>query len=202
MAHTVSVKGIDIVLQQGQNQLHFIVMVPADQTIPVSISQHWRWQDSEALRDETLFSYQDRLQMRQEDRSICVLLTHQQWQAVAGPALASFNTRLKQRGVRAGRWKTGATLLSWDLGRELVVLAWGIELANPALISFALRNWQGLLPEERRWLYTMVQRCPDAATFRGRGRAWRMALQYILTENPVSDGPVPQTTEVFTATCG
>ena len=83
------------------------------------------------------------------------------------------------------------------LGRELVVLAWGIEMADSALLPSAVRNWLGLQPEERRWFYHMVQRCPDAATLLGRGRAWRKAIQAILTENPMSDGPLPQTYELF-----
>jgi hypothetical protein len=131
--------------------------------------------------------------MRQTNRAVRVLLTHQQWHAIAHPVLQTFNACLKQKGAHAARWKLGATLLSWDYGRELVVLAWGIEMADPSLIPIALRNWMGLVPIERRWLYTMVQRCPDAATLLGRGRAWRKALQALLTENPVSDGSAPQT---------
>jgi hypothetical protein len=165
------VRGIDIVLQESQDLEHFVVMVPRDARIPVSISQHWRWSDSELLRDEGLWSWQDRLRIRHTDRSVRALLSHRQWQAIAAPVLQAWSARLKQQGKRAARWKMGATPLSRDLGRELVVLAWGIELADPALIPVALRNWAGLLPEERRWCYAMVARCPDATTFLGRGRA-------------------------------
>jgi hypothetical protein len=42
----------------------------------------------------------------------------------------------------------------------------------------------------------MCQRSADAATLPGRGRAWRRALCALLTENPVSDGPPPQTFEL------
>lgn len=191
------VKGVDIVLQELQDLEHFVLVVPQDETIPVTISQHWRWTDSVSLRDEARFRRSDRLRIRQTDRSVRALLAHQQWQAIAAPLLQTFNARLRQQGKRAARWKKGATPLSRDLGRELVVLAWGIELADPALIPVALRNWAGLLPEERRWLYAMVVRCPDAATLLGRGRAWRRALEAALTENPVSAGPLPQTYEVL-----
>lgn len=197
---TSPVKGIGVDLQQSQDQRHFVVMVPQDTSIPVTVSEHWRWRDSEALRDETLFAHRDRLEIRRIDRSVRVLLTHQQWHAIAQPVLQTFNARLKQQGAHAARWKQSATLLSWNFGRELVVLAWGIELADPSLVSAAVRNWQGLLPEERRWFYTMVQRFPDAATLLGRGRAWRRALFALLTENPVSVGPAPQTNELFGAT--
>jgi Protein of unknown function (DUF3780) len=190
------VLGIDIVLQEHLDLEHFVVIVPRDVMVPVSISQHWRWSDSERLRDEDLWNPYERLRIRCTDRSVRALLSHEQWQAIAAPVLQAWSERLKHQDKRPARWKKGATPLSRDLGRELVVLAWGIELADPVLIPIALRNWAGLLPEERLWLYAMVTRCPDAATLLGRGMAWRHALQAALTENPVSDGPLPQTYRV------
>jgi hypothetical protein len=48
-----------------------------------------------------------------------------------------------------------------------------------------------LAPEERWWLYTMTA----AATgnfLAGRGRGWRKALRYALTENPITSRPSDQ----------
>jgi hypothetical protein len=191
------VKGIDIALQEDQDLEHFVLVVPQDEAVPVTMSQHWRWSDSLSLRDEDHSRRQDRLAIRHTDRSVRALLSHEQWQATAAPVIQVWSARLKQQGKRALRWRKGATLLSRNLGRELVVLAWGIELADPALIPVALRNWAGLLPVERRWLYAMVAKCPDAATYLGRGQAWRRAIEAALTENPVSDGPLPQTYEAL-----
>jgi hypothetical protein len=73
-----------------------------------------------------------------------------------------------------------------ELGKELVLLAWAIEDADPGLIPAAIANWQGLEPEERWWLYTQTA----AATGHGlndRGKGWRKAVRYALTENPVTD---------------
>jgi len=98
------VKGIDIVLHPTQDQRHFVVMVPATTAIPVSISEHWRWQDSDARRDETVFAVRDRLEMRRTNRAVRVLLTHQQWQALASPVLQAFYARLKQQGKGMARW--------------------------------------------------------------------------------------------------
>ncbi|MCL1952548.1 MAG: DUF3780 domain-containing protein [Oscillospiraceae bacterium] len=45
-----------------------------------------------------------------------------------------------------------------------------------------MRNWKGLLPEERWWLYTMTNAA--AGELRER-RGWRKALKFALEENPV-----------------
>lgn len=101
---------------------------------------------------------------------------------------AEFNTRLKKEGKRPGRWKAGYNTLSRSLGKELTLLAWAIEDADPALVPTAVANWQGLTPEERWWLCTMTA----AATgnyVSGRGRGWRKAVRFALTENPVTARP-------------
>ena len=88
-------------------------------------------------------------------------------------------------GRKPGSWRPGANLVRRELGKELVLLAWAIEDADPGLIPMALANWNGLVPEERWWLYTQTA----AATGHGitdRGRGWRKAVRYALTENPVS----------------
>ena len=71
------------------------------------------------------------------------------------------------------------------LGKELLVLAWAIEQCDPGLYGNAVRNWTGLRPEERWWLYTMTA----AATGRPEdaGVGWRKALRFALTENPLAD---------------
>jgi len=82
-----------------------------------------------------------------------------------------------------------------DLGKELVLLGLGpLKDADPALIPTALVNWNGLVPEERWWLYTQTA----AATghgINGRGRGWRKAVRYALTENPLqanADAVLPE----------
>jgi len=53
------------------------------------------------------------------------------------------------------------------------------------LIPTAIRNWLGLAPEERWWLFTMTAAATGHA-LHGRGRCWRKAVRFALTENPVS----------------
>ena len=66
-------------------------------------------------------------------------------------------------------------------GKEMMVLLWSIEDSDPSVISTAIRNWKGLLPEERWWLYTMT----NAATGGLKDKkGWRKALRFALCENP------------------
>ncbi|NLL68308.1 MAG: DUF3780 domain-containing protein, partial [Clostridiaceae bacterium] len=67
---------------------------------------------------------------------------------------------------------------------EMLVLLWAVEDCDPAVIPTASRNWLGLAPEERWWLYTMT----NAATGSLNDRTgWRKALRYALTENPIEE---------------
>jgi Protein of unknown function (DUF3780) len=81
--------------------------------------------------------------------------------------------------------KTGVNPVSRLLGKELVLLAWAIEEAEPGQSASALANWQGLAPEERWWLYTMTA-AQTGHAHRGRGRGWRHALRFALCENPTT----------------
>ena len=61
-------------------------------------------------------------------------------------------------------------------GKELLVLLWAVELPDvkPEEIAVAIRNWHGLKPEERWWLYTMTAAATGLAHQAGMG--WRGAL--------------------------
>jgi hypothetical protein len=89
-----------------------------------------------------------------------------------------------------GKWQTGQTPVSRLLGKELVLLAWAIEDADPALIPQAIRNWHGLAPEERWWLFTMTNAATGHA-LGGSGKGWRKAVRFALTENPVYSARPP-----------
>ena len=67
----------------------------------------------------------------------------------------------------------------------LCVLLWAIEVAPKETIPNAIRNWSGLKPEERWWLFAM------AASMTGTSQdvdiGWRKALRVALTENPTGE---------------
>jgi hypothetical protein len=169
---------------------HFLVTIPSNTRDSIYISEHLTWDDSTARRQLSFA-------LGREDATIRVVLPRLKWDAIADPVRAEFNRRLRQNGLKTGTWKAGQTPLSRLLGKELVLLAWAIEDADPSLIPVAVKNWLGLAPEERWWLFTMTNAASGHAVA-GRNKGWRKAVRYALTENPVSDHP-PQRrqTELF-----
>jgi hypothetical protein len=172
----------------AEAQHHFLVTIPASGKDPqVYVTEHLEWDDSEARR-ELNFA------LGREDNKMRVVLPRAKWDAIADAARAEFNQRLKALGKKPGQWAAGQVPMARTLGKELVLLCWAIEEADPALIPAAIRNWLGLAPEERWWLFTMTNAATGHA-ITGRGKGWRRAVRYALTENPVAEGaaaPTPQ----------
>lgn len=169
---------------------HFLVTIPSDANASILISEH-------LIRDESTAHRALSFAMGHDDATVRVVLPRLKWDAMADAVRAEFNRRLRQSGLKAGIWKPGQTSLSRLLGKELVLLAWAIEDADTGLIPVAIKNWLGLAPEERWWLFTMTNAATGHALI-GRNKGWRKAVRYALTENPVSDHP-PQRgqTELF-----
>jgi uncharacterized protein DUF3780 len=163
----------------AESEHHFLVTISAAREEPVYISEHFTWDDSE-VRRQLSFA------LGREDSKIRVVLPRHQWEAIADAVRAEFNQRLKKNGLKMRKWKSGQTPLSRLFGKELVLLAWAIEDADPALIPVATKNWLGLAPEERWWLFTMTNAATGHAVT-SRNKGWRKAVRYALTENPVSD---------------
>ena len=127
---------------------YFLLDISRGGDAQIKISEHLSWDDESGVSEVTTTSRQD--------GQIRVLLARTKWDAIAEEMRASFNQRLKKFAKKAGAWKTGHNLLRRELGKELVLLAWAIEEADPALIPTAIANWKGLVPEERWWLYTQT----------------------------------------------
>jgi hypothetical protein len=114
-------------------------------------------------------------------------LQRAKWSAIADHVKRVFNERLKEKDLPPSKWSPGDNKMDRLLGKELCVLAWAIEEAGEDLVPAALKNWSGLKPEERWWLFTMTAAATGEAEDKGKG--WRKALRYALTENPVKDTP-------------
>lgn len=185
MAKKPTVLGFGFVPAESRH--HFLVTIPAAKDAPVYISEHFEWVESMAPQEVSLG-------LGEMDNKVRVILPHRKWAAIAHEVKAEFNRRLKQNGRKTGQWKTGQVPLSRLLGKELVLLAWAIEEASPELIHTAIKNWLGLAPEERWWLFTMTNAATGHAVT-GRGKGWRKALYYALSENPVSTEYVLPPTE-------
>lgn len=102
------------------------------------------------------------------------------WDMISGELRSELNRRLRDLGRKAGRWSLGDNPVQRLLGKELLVLAWAIELddVTPEEVAVAVRNWQGLKAEERWWLYTMTAASTGNAHQQGQG--WRGALRHAL----------------------
>jgi len=116
-----------------------------------------------------------------------VLIKRPRWDAIATAFMEEATRRLRRAGLAVPRLpKRGPIPMHPSLGKELCILCWAIEDADSQLIPEAIRNWEGLAPEERWWLYTMTAAATGQAQQRGIG--WRKALRFALTENPVVKG--------------
>ena len=144
----------------AESEHHFLVTIPASKEESVYISEHLTWDDSEARR-------QLNFALGHEDSKIRVVLPRYKWEVIADAVRAEFNQRLRKNGLTMGKWKAGQTPLSRLFGKELVLLAWAIEDADPALIPIAIKNWLGLAPEERWWLFTMTNAATGHAVTTG-----------------------------------
>lgn len=154
----------------GVDPHHFRVEIPAGRTAKVVITEH--------------YGIKAGINGIPEIAERCYL-PRQAWTAISEDVKREFNQRLKEKQLPTSRWSVGVNKVERLLGKELLVLAWAIEQADISVVPNAIRNWIGLKPEERWWLYTMTAAAtgePDAA-----GIGWRKALQHALTENPLKD---------------
>lgn len=168
---------------------HFLVTIPSSRKEFVYISEHFNWEVGQYPR-------QLNLAPGNEDDKIRVILPRHKWDAFSEAVQEEFNHRLRRNGLRTGRWKVGQTPVARLLGKELVLLSWAVEDTDPALIPVAIKNWLGLAPEERWWLFTMTNAATGHAV-NGRNKGWRKAVRYALTENPISDAPPEPRQDLF-----
>ena len=156
---------------------HFVVTVPPANREDVLVAEHLSFDPDTGHTPPSLG-------IGPQDSKLRAVLPRAKWNALADEVRIEFNRRLKRQGLPAGRWKTGSNPVARLLGKELTLLAWAVEDADPTLIPVAVRNWLGLAPEERWWLFTMTNAATGHA-LHGRGRGWRKAVRFALTENPV-----------------
>ena len=172
-----------------QSQNHFYVWIPSkekssppcqsghtrailvdDGQLTVQVYERFSWTDE----GEQILDLADKLR---------IAISRHKWGEVKDALAAEFNSRMKKDGIKTGKFPgKGGVAVERLFGKEMMVLLWAIEDCDPSVISTAVRNWKGLLPEERWWLYTMT----NAATGELKERkGWRTALRYALCENPV-----------------
>ncbi|GAV24833.1 hypothetical protein ciss_07660 [Carboxydothermus islandicus] len=156
-----------------ESQHHFLVIIPKGKDEKVIIFERFIWQDG--------------VEKQQIDYSIDkpkVELSKHKWKLIEEALKNEFNARLKKEKLPVGKWTTGQVPVNRLFGKEMVLLAWAIEDSDPSVIPTAIKNWQGLSPEERWWLFTMTNASTGGLYDR---RGWRKAIRYALTENPVEE---------------
>jgi hypothetical protein len=107
------------------------------------------------------------------------------WSIISEEVKREFNERLRSKKLATSRWTTGLNKIERLLGKELLVLAWAVENAHLDAVPNAIRNWIGLRPEERWWLYTVTAAATGGPEHTEIG--WRKALRFALTENPLAE---------------
>lgn len=110
------------------------------------------------------------------------------WERIESPVATEFNDRLRGEGGRAGRWLKDETLLAPHFGKELTLLFWAVEDADPTLVPSMIANWRGLAPEERWWFYTTIN-ATSSHSEHGKDRGWRKAIKVAFADNPVHIPP-------------
>ncbi len=159
----------------------FLLNLPTgkDDTAGVMLSEHRTWNVADGNVDIP--------EVGPTDPCLRAIVERFRWDEIASVFWEEAAQRLRNAGVAVPRMpKRGRIPIHASLGKELCVLLWAIEDADSALIPEALRNWEGLAPEERWWLYTMTAAATGQAQQRGIG--WRKALRFALTENPLVKG--------------
>ncbi len=154
-----------------ESQLHFLVEISRSKDKDIKIFERARWEDGEVKIDY-------------RHDTLKVLVAPHKWEKIKDTLHKEFNLRLGSKKYKSGSWIAGKNPVHRLLGKELVLLAWVVADCDPSNIDSALKNWLGLRPEERWWLYTMTN-----ATSGGLedNFGWRKAIRYALTENPVTD---------------
>ncbi len=150
---------------------HFRVEVPTGSTEDVHIVEDYGYQGGEGDVPH------------EEERAI---IPRAAWRAISDAARREFNDRLKTTGMEPGRWHSGANKVDRILGKELCVLAWATEKADPDKYPVVATRWAALRPEERWWLFNVT--VAEAGLAEDSDRGWRKALRYALSDG---DAPPP-----------
>jgi hypothetical protein len=171
----------------NESKHHFLVIIPKNLNAKVLIYERFEWGDPEDIEklsgEFSLFDPPEQKIDQRFDRLKCEL-SRVKWKEIEGTLRSEFNQRLKEYNQKTTNWKQGQTAIQRLLGKEMTLLCWAIEDCDIKVIPTAIKNWQGLKPEERWWLYTMTNASTgDANTKYG----WRTAIRYALTENPVTE---------------
>ena len=161
-----------------ESEHHFLVNILSKEVV---VAEQYEYHPDASLAE---LNYK----IGRQNNEIKVILHRKKWDLIADEIKAEFNRRLRNNDLASGKWTANRNYTNRLFGKELTLLCWAIEEAEPAVIPVAVQNWLGLRPEERWWLYTMTNAATGHAIY-DRNIGWRKAVRFALTENPVSMAP-------------
>ncbi|MBF0120191.1 MAG: DUF3780 domain-containing protein [Desulfobacterales bacterium] len=165
------VLGFGFIPQESHH--HFLVCIPHTKDGTVVIYERFARQDDDISKKINTY----------EDVAKAEISKHK-WKLLEEALKNEFNNRLKKLKITVGKFVQGKTPVERLLGKEMLLLVWAVEDCDPSVIPIAIRNWLGLAPEERWWLFTMTNAATGGLHDK---RGWRKAIRYALTENPIEE---------------
>lgn len=166
------IQGIGFGYIKEETSHHFLIKIPRSQNEKVQVFERFHWDEIEQSTD---MGYDN----------LKVIISRHKWDLVKDAIQNEFNNTLKKNNITVGKFKSGDEIpIERLLGKEMILLLWGIEDSDPSLIPIAIRNWLGFSREERWWLFTMTNGSTGHADDR---RGWRKAIRYAITENPIDE---------------
>jgi hypothetical protein len=145
---------------------HFVVTIPSGKNGNITIVEHFGVSASN----------------ENPDVLVRCRLSRTVWRSISEEVRRVLNDRLREKGLKPSRWVAGENPVERLLGKEVCVLAWAVENAPEETHLAAIACWLGFKPEERWWLFKMVDQTVGDADDGDKG--WRKALRIALTESP------------------
>ena len=153
---------------------HFLVRIPQARGASVEV-----WEDFGAAAVGTSM---ERLCRAEVPRDV--------WRKVTDGLKGHLNRRLKEKGLKVCRFRTGDNKVERILGRELMVLAWAIEDATADEAAIAFTRWSSYRPEELWWLFQQIDR--DGGEWDDPRTGWRAAIRHALIREGDADAKKPK----------
>ena len=166
---TTTRKTIDFGCPNDIDPHHFVVHIPPGRSGDITITEHFGLLGGSNGVPES---------------EVRAIIPRAHWRKIADHVKRVFNERLKSHALGTSRWKTGDNKAERLLGKELCILAWGIEQTDLDRVPLAVNNWLGFKPEERWWLFSMT--AASSGTVDDQNRGWRKALGFALMDGEES----------------
>ncbi len=175
MAKTKTSEGFGF--DANESHHYFFVLIPKSHKYNVRIYERFEWPEDAPHNGDI-----PEIDVRSDRLKVEMPIV--KWKLIQEALQKEFNQRLKKLGYKVNKFKQGPNIVQRLLGKEMVLLAWAVEDSDPKVIPDAIKNWLGLKPEERWWLFTMTNASTGEAHLK---YGWRKAVKFALCENPVEE---------------